>query len=144
MVLLEELSESALLDESGFFPCQHHSTMVLHVHVSPGGWTIGLLVAAVQRCNLTPSIWSISQSIKGSRNPAVLTETLLSHFIMSTDITNKDSVVECVMFGHRNKRPSVHQSLILQHFRSALLICVLFHVGEIILNQPDFIISEWV
>jgi hypothetical protein len=31
------------------FPSRSHSTVVLHVHVSPGEWTIGLLVAAVQR-----------------------------------------------------------------------------------------------
>jgi hypothetical protein len=30
-------------------------TMVLHVHISPGEWTIGPLVAAVLRHSLTPS-----------------------------------------------------------------------------------------
>jgi hypothetical protein len=32
--------------------------MVLHAHISPTGWTKGLLVAAVQRHSLTPSTWS--------------------------------------------------------------------------------------
>jgi hypothetical protein len=30
----------------------------LHVHISPGGWTIDPLVAIVQRHSLTPSIWT--------------------------------------------------------------------------------------
>jgi hypothetical protein len=36
--------------------CQYHSTMVLHIHISPEGRTIGPLVAAVQGHSLTPSI----------------------------------------------------------------------------------------
>jgi hypothetical protein len=39
-------------------PCQYYSTMALHIHISPGGWKIGPLVAAVQRHLLTPSIWT--------------------------------------------------------------------------------------
>jgi hypothetical protein len=31
------------------YPHQYHSTMALHSHISIGGWTTGLLVAAVQR-----------------------------------------------------------------------------------------------
>jgi hypothetical protein len=31
------------------FLCRYHSVIALHYHISPGGWTIGLLVAAVQR-----------------------------------------------------------------------------------------------
>jgi hypothetical protein len=34
-------------------PCQYHSNIDLHTHVSPGGWTVGLLVATVQRHSLT-------------------------------------------------------------------------------------------
>jgi hypothetical protein len=37
------------------FPCQYHSTVTLHSHITLGGRTIGPLVAAVQRYNLTPS-----------------------------------------------------------------------------------------
>jgi hypothetical protein len=49
------------VDESEVFLCLHqHSTMVLHAHISPGGWTIGPLVAAVQRQSLTPLTWSLS------------------------------------------------------------------------------------
>jgi hypothetical protein len=41
-----------------YFWFSRHSTMVLHAHISPGGWTIGPLVAAVLRRSLTPSTWS--------------------------------------------------------------------------------------
>jgi hypothetical protein len=40
---------------SSVFSCQYHSTVVLHTHVSSGGWTVCLLVAAVQRRSLTSS-----------------------------------------------------------------------------------------
>jgi hypothetical protein len=40
---------------ASIFPCQHHSTMDRHTLVSSGGSTLYLLVAAVQRHNLTPS-----------------------------------------------------------------------------------------
>jgi hypothetical protein len=40
---------------SSVFLCQYHSTVGLHTHVSSGGQTIGPLVAAVQRHNMTPS-----------------------------------------------------------------------------------------
>jgi hypothetical protein len=36
------------------FACQYHSTMVLRIRILSGGLTVGLLVAAVQRCSLTP------------------------------------------------------------------------------------------
>jgi hypothetical protein len=39
---------------SSVFPCQYHSTVALHTHISPRGWTIGLLVTAVQRRSLNP------------------------------------------------------------------------------------------
>jgi hypothetical protein len=44
--------------EPGVSPSRYHSTMVLHTHISPGGWTIGLLMAAVQGHSLTSSTWS--------------------------------------------------------------------------------------
>jgi hypothetical protein len=50
--------QRALVDESGVFLCQYHSAMVSHVHISPGGLTICPLVAAVQRCSISPSAWS--------------------------------------------------------------------------------------
>jgi hypothetical protein len=43
------------------------TTMALHAHISPGVWTIGPFVGAVSR-RLTPSTWSISQSINQSIN----------------------------------------------------------------------------
>jgi hypothetical protein len=44
----------ALVKESGVFPCRCDSTMVLHAHISPGGWNIGPLLTAVQRRSLNP------------------------------------------------------------------------------------------
>jgi hypothetical protein len=38
-----------------FFPCQYHSTVFLHTHISSGGWTVCPLAAAVQRRSLAPS-----------------------------------------------------------------------------------------
>jgi hypothetical protein len=35
-------------------PFQYHSTVSLHTYISPGRWTIGPFVAAVQRHSLTP------------------------------------------------------------------------------------------
>jgi hypothetical protein len=37
------------------FPCRCHSTVALHTHVSRGEWTIGSLVAEIQRRSLTLS-----------------------------------------------------------------------------------------
>jgi hypothetical protein len=36
------------------FPHQYHSAVALHAHVSSGGWTVGPLMATVQRHSLTP------------------------------------------------------------------------------------------
>jgi hypothetical protein len=44
-----------LLQVLQFSPCQYHCTIALHTRISLGGRTVGLLVAAVQRCSLTPS-----------------------------------------------------------------------------------------
>jgi hypothetical protein len=38
--------------------CPYHSTVAIHAHISPGGWTIGLLVSAVLRHSLTPWTWT--------------------------------------------------------------------------------------
>jgi hypothetical protein len=38
----------------------HYSTMVLHVHASPGGWTVGPLVTTVQKGILTLLTWPSS------------------------------------------------------------------------------------
>jgi hypothetical protein len=51
------ICQRALADESIFLR-RHHSTMVLHAHISPVESTISPLVAAVQRCSLTPSTWT--------------------------------------------------------------------------------------
>jgi hypothetical protein len=40
---------------SSVSPCQYRSTAVVHTHTSPGGWTVGPLVAANQRRCVTPS-----------------------------------------------------------------------------------------
>jgi hypothetical protein len=52
--------QRALVDESGIFPYRYHFTMILNSLISPAGWTIGLLLAAVQRHILTPLTWSSS------------------------------------------------------------------------------------
>jgi hypothetical protein len=43
------------VDESGDFSCRYDSTVALRTDVSPGGCTVGALVAAVQRRILAPS-----------------------------------------------------------------------------------------
>jgi hypothetical protein len=45
---------------SDFFgiSCQYRTTMAVRIHVSPVGWTVGPLVAAVQRHSLTPLSWT--------------------------------------------------------------------------------------
>jgi hypothetical protein len=47
---------------------------VLHAHVSPEGQTTGPLVAAVQRHNLTPSIWSPSWESGGKLHSFLISE----------------------------------------------------------------------
>jgi hypothetical protein len=48
------VGQKTLVEESEMFLRLHHSTMVLHSHrlIVSGGWTIGPLVAAVQRHSL--------------------------------------------------------------------------------------------
>jgi hypothetical protein len=43
---------------SSVFRSQYHSTMAHHNHIWSEGWTIELLVAAVQRHSLAPSTWT--------------------------------------------------------------------------------------
>jgi hypothetical protein len=50
-------TEAGFCPSSSVFPCQYHSTMALHPHISYGGWITGLLIAAVQRHSVTPSAW---------------------------------------------------------------------------------------
>jgi hypothetical protein len=42
---------------SSVSPCQYHTTMALHTHISPRGWTVGPLVPFQER-SLTPSVWT--------------------------------------------------------------------------------------
>jgi hypothetical protein len=65
-----------------FLSCRYHSTMVLHAHILPGQWTIGPLVAAVQRRKLTPSTWSSWSSFIHLFNDAV---SCLDYIIASND-----------------------------------------------------------
>jgi hypothetical protein len=60
------------------FPCLYNSTMALHKHISPGGWTIGPLVAAVQRHNLAPSTW------RTTNKPVTATDLLNSRTSIHT------------------------------------------------------------
>jgi hypothetical protein len=57
--LLAELQERSA-GPIGSFAQSTSSTIVPYAHVSPGGWTIGPLVAAVQRRSFAPSTWSSS------------------------------------------------------------------------------------
>jgi hypothetical protein len=46
--------QRAVVDESGVFLCRHHSTMVPHAHILPGGWRIGSLFLSTSRsCELS-------------------------------------------------------------------------------------------
>jgi hypothetical protein len=46
---------ASFFSKSPVFPCQYHSAIALHTHISSGGLTIGPLLAAFQRYSLTPS-----------------------------------------------------------------------------------------
>jgi hypothetical protein len=46
--LVEEVTLGQVSHRVLVFPCQYHSTEVLHTHVSSGGWTICPLLVAVQ------------------------------------------------------------------------------------------------
>jgi hypothetical protein len=70
--------QRALVDESGVFPRQHHLTMVLHVHILLGGWTISQLVDAVQRRSLTPIDTSNRSMIKTSWKTVHICNTALT------------------------------------------------------------------
>jgi hypothetical protein len=47
---------------SSVFPCQYHSTVTLHIHISCGGWTVSPLVAAFRRHRITPPTWTTQTS----------------------------------------------------------------------------------
>jgi hypothetical protein len=49
------------------FPSPYLSTVLLHTHISSVGWTLGLLVSAVQRYSLTPSIWTTTTTTTTTR-----------------------------------------------------------------------------
>jgi hypothetical protein len=57
----QSFTGTGLSRSSPVLPCQYHSTVILHSHLSPGGWTIGPLMVAVQRLGLTPSTWTTSK-----------------------------------------------------------------------------------
>jgi hypothetical protein len=93
--------ESALVDRSGVFP-----SMLPHALISPGGWTIGPLVAAVQRRSLTPStrqvrMWFWGEIISDQEAAACLkykSQKLAMHKILYTHFTQRARVrVSCVL-----------------------------------------------
>jgi hypothetical protein len=45
-----------------FYSVNISSTEVLHAHISPGVWIIGVWVATGQRLNITPSMWLLYRS----------------------------------------------------------------------------------
>jgi hypothetical protein len=57
--------------------------MVLHAHISPGGWTIGPLVAAVQRHSLSPSLpkYTLYRQQRWKKTSAAYSE---SHLILQS------------------------------------------------------------
>jgi hypothetical protein len=60
-----------LVNES-VFPCRYRSTMALHAHIPHEGWTVGPLVAAVQRYSLNPSTLSLSSSTVQRRRKSLI------------------------------------------------------------------------
>jgi hypothetical protein len=46
------------------FLCHCHSTVALHAYISSGGWTIGTLLIAVRRHNLTQPTWTTTTTTK--------------------------------------------------------------------------------
>jgi hypothetical protein len=61
--------QRAMVDEPGISPRRCYSTMAFHTHISPKGWKIGPLVAAIERRSLAPSAWSpASWSGKNKQN----------------------------------------------------------------------------
>jgi hypothetical protein len=83
----------------------------LHTHISPKGWTIGPLVAAVQRHSLTPSTWTTSSLHLIDGDYTFLISAL--HASRSSHISSKDSdpgthcVEQCCWLGPRAASYSV-------------------------------------
>jgi hypothetical protein len=88
IALLFRWRESAVVDTSGALPRRDHSTTVLHAHISSGAWTIGPLVAAVQRRSLTPSSSIISFNIHYPLRPSgnymnhLLWQSVMLNFVL--------------------------------------------------------------
>jgi hypothetical protein len=61
-VMYKVALEKVFLRVLRVFPCQYHSTVALHTHVSSGWQKICLLVAAVQRPILILSTWTTKWS----------------------------------------------------------------------------------
>jgi hypothetical protein len=57
------VSFSALAKKWRDFSRRYHSTMALHAHMAPGVWTIGPLVAVVQRRSVTLQTWSLRSTV---------------------------------------------------------------------------------
>jgi hypothetical protein len=118
------LPASALVDESGILPCRHHSTIVLHAHKSPGEWTIGPLVAVVQRHSLTSWTWSINswllqdwnrssaairvQRARGSNWPDLPTIIITCAFGWLTDFPSR----WCSVHGGRHKHENAKETFV--------------------------------
>jgi hypothetical protein len=84
------------------FPCQCHSTVALHTHISSGGWTIGPFETAVQRHSLTPLTW-----------------TWKIPWVIESSVTERWSWTLCWLFQHTSqsrRRHLVHLNLLSWNF----------------------------
>jgi hypothetical protein len=87
------------------FPCRYHSTVPLHTHILPGGITIGLLMATVQRHGFTPSSWTALPK----RTPNYFRMLRLYFFLHS-----------CLLFLFFSSRPHILMALICSRSRRAI------------------------
>jgi hypothetical protein len=94
------------------FPCQYHSTVALHTHISSEGWTIGPLVAAVQRHSLIPS--TQATTTRAILDPECLTSQLTNFMEQSPSweansmlsyTTNYKTVRRFTKFSHYHNNP---------------------------------------
>jgi hypothetical protein len=94
------------------FPCQCHSTVAVRARISPWGWTVGLLVAAVQRRRLAPSpwVWTRCEVWPGLMWPATGTSSML--LIVPT---------VSIAPGPRASRPNKRRSSVLVTYRRGVL-----------------------
>jgi hypothetical protein len=105
---------------SSTFPCRYHSTVPLHTHILPGGLTIGLLMATVQRHGFTPSSWT------------TLPKITPNYFCM---LRLYFCLHSCLLFLFFSSRPHILMALIGSRSRRA--IWPLCGIVEYLRSGPD-------